>query len=80
MGIKLVAETIRQLAKEGRERVIAKPPRSNYAALRILNALEFIYVGEEKNDDSTASPKVLFERGTSGGPNPKSQIYRDLAG
>ena len=79
LGIKLVAETIRRLAKEGRERVVAKPPRSNYAALRILNALEFIYVGEE-DDDSSADPKVLFERGTTGGPSTNPRIHRDLAG
>ena len=46
-GIRLVAETVRRLGEEGRERVIAGPPRSNYAALRILNALEFTFVGEE---------------------------------
>lgn len=79
LGIKLVAMTIRRLAREGRERVVAKPPRSNYAALRILNALEFIYVGEA-NGDSGNEPKVLFERGTSGGPSPKPHTHRDLAG
>ena len=68
LGIRLVAETIRQLEREGRERVIAKPPRSNYAALRILNALEFIYVGEEPVEQDGSEPRIRYERGTSGGP------------
>lgn len=80
LGIKLVAETIRRLAREGRERVVVKPPRSNYAALRILNALEFIYVGEASDGDSESEPKVLFERGTSGGPSPTLRTNRDDTG
>jgi len=80
LGIQLVAETIHRLAQEGRERVVAKPPRSNYAALRILNALEFIYIGEDSDDSSEANKKVLFERGTRGGPSVPTPIQRDLAG
>jgi RimJ/RimL family protein N-acetyltransferase len=68
LGIKLVAETIRRLGEMGRERVIAKPPRSNYAALRILNALEFIYVGEEPVEQEDREPRIRYERGTRGGP------------
>ncbi len=68
LGIKLVAETIRRLGETGRERVIAKPPRSNYAALRILNALEFIYVGEEPVEQEDNEPRIRYERGTRGGP------------
>lgn len=68
LGIRLVAETVRRFGEEGRERVIVKPPRSNYAALRILNALEFIYVGEEPVERDGEEPKIRFERGTRGGP------------
>ena len=69
LGIKLVAETIRRLGEEGRDRVVAKPPRSNYAALRILNALEFIYVGEEPVEQDGTEPRIRYERGTAGGPS-----------
>ena len=48
--------------------MIAKPPRSNYAALRILNALEFIYVGEEPVEQQDREPRIRYERGTRGGP------------
>lgn len=72
LGVRLVAEAIRRLGEIGRERVIAKPPRSNYAALRILNALEFIYVGEEPVEQTGREPRIRYERGTRGGPGPKS--------
>jgi RimJ/RimL family protein N-acetyltransferase len=65
LGIQLVAETVKRLAEEGRTRLLARPPRSNYAALRILNALEFVYVGEEEEllDTTSEQPtRVRFER------------------
>ncbi len=62
----------------GRERVVAKPPRSNYAALRILNALEFIFVGEEPVEQTDKEPRIRFERGTSGGPGVKNQPLRNV--
>jgi len=62
LGIELVAGAIRKLEESGRERLIATPPRSNYAALRILNVLEFTYIGEKDTDVPGEEPRVLFER------------------
>ena len=62
LGIELVAGAIRKLEESGRERLIATPPRSNYAALRILNVLEFTYIGEKDPDSPGEEPTVLFER------------------
>ena len=62
LGIKLVAEAMRKLEDSGRQRVIATPPRSNYAALRILNVLEFTYIGEKDANVPGEEPRVLFER------------------
>lgn len=77
LGIKLVAETIRHLEREGRETVVVKPPRSNYAALRILNVLEFTYLGESENDGDAGERKALFERRT-GQTNPERR-HPDIA-
>ncbi|HAW96193.1 MAG: hypothetical protein CMJ33_06650 [Phycisphaerae bacterium] len=62
LGIELVAGAIKKLEESGRERLIATPPRSNYAALRILNVLEFTYIGEKDPDAPGEEPTVLFER------------------
>ena len=62
LGIELVAGAIKKLEESGRERLIATPPRSNYAALRILNVLEFTYIGEKDTDVLGEEPRVLFER------------------
>ena len=68
LGIKVVAEAVRRLESEGRDRLVARPPRSNYAALRILNALEFTYVGESNGDDSEVKvDRVVFEHRPRGG-------------
>jgi hypothetical protein len=62
LGIGLVAEAMKKLEESGRERLVATPPRSNYAALRILNVLEFTYIGERDSNDPNEEPRVLFER------------------
>ena len=68
LGIKVVAEAVRQLELEGRERLVARPPRSNYAALRILNALEFTYLGETDGEDAKLNiARVIFEHRPSSG-------------
>ena len=68
LGIKVVAEAVRRLESEGRDRLVARPPRSNYAALRILNALEFTYVGEsEESDAEVKIDRVIFEHRPRGG-------------
>ena len=68
LGIRIVADAVKRFGEEGRERVVVRPPRSNYAALRILNALEFVYVGEEPVERDGFEPRIRFERGTRGGP------------
>ena len=68
LGIKVVAEAVRRLESEGRDRLVARPPRSNYAALKILNALEFTYIGESNGDDSNVKvDRVVFEHRPRGG-------------
>ena len=63
-----MAEAVRQLELEGRERLVARPPRSNYAALRILNALEFTYLGETEGEDPKLNiDRVIFEHRPSSG-------------
>lgn len=62
LGIGLVAEAMKKLEESGRDRLVATPPRSNYAALRILNVLEFTYIGEKDSNDPEEEPRVLFER------------------
>lgn len=82
LGIQVVAEAVRRLELEGRDRLVARPPRSNYAALRILNALEFTYVGEsdEEMDTKLKIERVVFEHRTSGGAKnparPSSRLWR----
>ena len=78
LGIQVVAEAVRRLELEGRDRLVARPPRSNYAALRILNALEFTYVGEsdEETDPKLKIERVVFEHRTSGGTRPNSRLWR----
>ena len=62
LGVRLVAEAMRKLEESGREKLTATPPRSNYAALRILNVLEFTYIGERNSATPGEEPRVVFER------------------
>ena len=73
LGITLVAEAMKKLEESGRERLVATPPRSNYAALRILNVLEFTYIGERDSKDPNEEPRVLFERKPTKNPDVANQ-------
>ena len=77
LGIRVVAEAVRRLESEGRERLVARPPRSNYAALRILNALEFTYVGESDPEDADRRiERVIFEHRPTGGNRTNTRLWR----
>ena len=77
LGIKVVAEAVRRLESEGRDRLVARPPRSNYAALRILNALEFTYVGESDSEESDLrTERVIFEHRPTGGTRSNTRLWR----
>ncbi|MEE2680872.1 MAG: hypothetical protein VX641_00705 [Planctomycetota bacterium] len=77
LGIRVVAEAVRQLECEGRERLVALPPRSNYAALRIFNALEFTYLGESDPELSGRNvERVIFEHRPAGGVRSNTRLWR----
>ncbi|MEC9233081.1 MAG: GNAT family protein [Planctomycetota bacterium] len=57
LGVGLVGEALRRLVSHGRTTVQARVPAGSYAALRILNRLEFTYLGISR----TVPGRVRYE-------------------
>lgn len=57
LGVGLVGEALRRLVSHGRTPVQARVPAGSYAALRILNRLEFTYLGISR----TVPGRVRYE-------------------
>ena len=55
LGVGLAGEALRRLVSRGRTRVQAGAPTGSYPALRILNLLEFTYLGSSRTVPGRAS-------------------------